>query len=120
MTSFLGCAFYHTAIRENYMTSQIASELEPQGIIGANGAMGIYVYGAPNLPFGSEFPPACIVETTLGDRRLGTHVMSGIELLLPLLLDMESLDEAILQRAFPSRRVELGGILNIGRESVRL
>ena len=41
------------------------------------GAMGVYTYGAPNQPFGKDVSvPAAIIETTHGDRRLGTHVLA--------------------------------------------
>jgi hypothetical protein len=68
------------------MSAQLDASMGPAGIPGANGAMGIYHYDTPNQPFGPAVSvPACIVETTRGDRRLGSHVLAGIELLLPLL-----------------------------------
>ena len=111
------------------MTARIAETLEPKGILGANVSMGYYIYGAPNQVMGPEFPPACIVEMTRGDRRsvhstlgcysllccvnlrigvhdvrLGTHVQSGIELLLPFLLDEHKLDPEALKAVFPEAR----------------
>lgn len=103
-----GSAFFHTALRENYMTAAIAHELEPQGILGANTSMGLYEYGVPNQPLGPEFPLACIVEGTRGDRRLGTHVLSGVQLLLPLLLEEGQLDLETLKNAFPEPRRDIG------------
>lgn len=65
-------------------------------------------YGPPNQPFGPEWSvPCCIVESTLGDRRLGTHVLSGILLLLPELLDSKALAVEELASYFPLARREL-------------
>ena len=92
-----GAAWLHTAVRENYMAAHLSRSMHPQGILGANGAMGVYVYDAPNQPFGPDVSvPACIIERTYGDRRLGTHVLAGIELLLPLLLDVPRLSKGQL------------------------
>ena len=99
-----GCAFEHTAICENYMGSRLDAHMAPLGIPGANGAMGYYMYDAPNQPLGPAFAPACIVETTLGDRRFGTHVLAGIELLLDRLLDDSAIDVPALLAKFPEAR----------------
>lgn len=103
-----GSAWLHTAIRENYMTAELAKTMEPKGMLGANVAMGAYVYDAPNQPFGPDVSvPACIVQQTHGDRRLGTHVMAGIELILPLLLDTAVLRTDTLLDSFPAARLTL-------------
>merc|ERR1711970_740611 len=75
-----GSAWRHTSLRENYIAAHLGNTTEPKGILPANSAMGMYVYDAPNQPFGPDteehesMVPACIVQRTLGDRRLGTHV----------------------------------------------
>ena len=116
-----GAAWMHTAVRENFMAAQLDASMGPAGILGANGAMGIYRYDAPNQPFGPAVSvPACIVETTRGDRRLGSHVLAGIELLLPLLLDAGGLDRAALLGCFPAARAALpaGGDPVVGTASL--
>lgn len=106
-----GSAWLHTALRENYVLAQLAKALEPQGIIGANAAHGVYLYGPPNQPFGPAVSvPACVVCKTLGDRRLGTHVLAGLELLLPQLLDTTTLDAKALIAEFPPARTALHSI----------
>ena len=60
--------------------------------------------GAAELPFGPAIPTACIVERSLGDRRLRTHVLAGLDRLLPLVINVESLDHDVLLRAFPQDR----------------
>ena len=110
-----GCAFEHTAVRELALTSKVASALERvergdrcRGT-SCNRAMGLYRYGDLHQPLGPAAAPCCIVEETLGDRRLGTHVLAGIEILLPLIVDIEQLDVKALEAAFPPRRLALGG-----------
>jgi len=91
------------------MASRVAAALAPLGALGANAATALALYEAPaQLPLGPAFPTACIVERTVGDRRLGTHVLAGLELLLPLLLDVDALERAggaaALAAAFPPAR----------------
>jgi len=95
----------HTSIRENYMTAMLAQSLEPQNILGANWAMGAYEYDAPNQPFGSDLSvPACIVEGTRGDRRLGSHVLASLEIIMPTLVDASALDVDALKTLFVEPR----------------
>lgn len=73
-----GSAFRHTAVRENHMLARLNATLGPRGVVAANEAMGVYVYGPPNQPFGPDVSvPACAVTHTKGDRRLGTHILAG-------------------------------------------
>jgi len=103
-----GCAWKHTAVRENFMTAHLAKTLEKKGIFGANESFGMYRYGPPNQPFGSAISvPACIVERTRGDRRMGTHVMAGLSLLMPRLLDESRMQTSELKSIFPKKRLEL-------------
>lgn len=103
-----GSAWMHTAMRENFMTSHLGNSLQEKGVLGANAAMGVYRYGPSNQPFGSKVSvPCCIVQETYGDRRLGTHVMSGLTLLLPKLLRTESLNIVELMKSFPEKRLKL-------------
>jgi len=99
-----GCAFWSTALRENYMSAHLAAVLDPQGIVGCNTAKGVYVYGPPNEPLGPRFAPACIVEETKGDRRLGSHILAGIMVLLPELVDESKIDAETLLSMFPDAR----------------
>jgi len=102
-----GVAFPHTALRELYYTSRLAEALQPHGLLGANIALGHFLYSAPNAPLGEtgDLRPACIIERTLGDRRLGTHVLAGLGLLLPRLLQRtDSVTAQECARLFPPSR----------------
>ena len=104
-----GVAFQHTAIRELYWTARLASQLALT-TPSVNAPRGRYLYSAPHAPFGeadANMRPACIVQTTRGDRRLGTHVLAGLALLLPRIVDTERLRRgaaALRRDAFPSAR----------------
>ena len=70
-----------------------------------NVAVGMYQYTAPpERPLGPSFPTACILETTFGDRRFGTHVLAGLELLLACFVDAGMLSAPEFAAAFPSLR----------------
>ena len=98
-----GSAFPHTALRELLITSETAAALEKEGIIGCNKALGMAIY--KEIPLGKKFPIACIIEQTFGDRRFGTHVLAGLELLLPSLIEEGKLDaEEKLLSMFPKNR----------------
>ena len=107
------------------MTATSGAALEPLGILGANDAVGIYHYDTnpflvgPSLPennhregttavtgtaMNPKVQPACIVERTCGDRRLGSHVLAGLELLLPRLVDETRLSPAAVRALFPPCR----------------
>ena len=99
-----GCAFWHTAVRENVMTSKVAASLGPLGITACNKPLGIFEYSAPHQPLGAAMPPCCIVMETRGDRRLGTHVLAGLAMLLPQLIDLDAVDMPTLMNTFPAHR----------------
>ena len=108
-----GVAFVHTAARELYWTTRLATAIERTP--SANIALGRFLYSAPNAPFGDKEPnlrPACVVHQTLGDRRLGTHVLAGLHLLLPCLLDAACLSSGAdeLRGAFPAMRPDPRGV----------
>ena len=114
-----GAAFVHTAICENYYSSELAKEMDQHNVYGANGSMGYYKYGGKEeLPLGlenEEFQTACIVETTRGDRRFGTHVLAGLTLLLNELVDenkLGSMDD--LLNLFPNERKSMGVVPYVG------
>ena len=78
-TDIRGSAFEWTALRELYMSAYTNALLHTHQVTGCNISKGMYMYDPPNQPLGKGFVPACIVEKTLGDRRLGTHIFAGIE-----------------------------------------
>jgi hypothetical protein len=100
-----GSAFPHTALRELAVAADVGTAFQSSRSLGANIAVGMYLYtDTVQLPLGEAHPTACIVERTLGDRRLGSHVLSGLKILLPMLIrDDESSREA-LAALFPNAR----------------
>ncbi len=69
-----GCAFEETALRECFMTAQL-----PGGV--NHGPVAIARYSKVET-----VQPCCIIETTDGDRRFGSHVLAGLEVLMPILV----------------------------------
>lgn len=97
-----GCAFLNTTIRELYY-SEFFSKIP--SIVSANSSVGYMKYSDPSqLPCGASVPTTCILEKTIGDRRFGTHVLAGLELLLPYLIAEDCMSEENLLSFFPSRR----------------
>jgi len=101
-----GSAFRHTGLRELAMTARLDQLLSPCGILSCNKSIGLSLYDAPNQPFGNgiDFIPACVVEKTIGDRRFGTHVLAGIELILPYLIDFSAITAGSILSVIPPFR----------------
>jgi hypothetical protein len=101
-----GCAFMNTALRELFYTETLPRLSDPLcPIISANHSVGLIKYSDPDLlPCGSTVQTTCIVQQTIGDRRFGTHILAGIELLLPSLISEELISSQELLNLFPDRR----------------
>jgi hypothetical protein len=99
-----GCAFIDTTLRELHYT-KVLSKLLPSFAISANSSLGFMEYSDPEyLPCGPSVQTTCILETTIGDRRFGTHVLAGIELLLPFLIPEDIISTDSLLQLFPIDR----------------
>ena len=87
-----GSAFVHTGRRELFVAQELTRALSASGCICGNIPVALWRYGAEVSPFGESelLATACAVERTLGDRRLGTHVLAGLQLLLPHLTALSS------------------------------
>jgi hypothetical protein len=100
-----GCAFEHTALRELMMSARLGEAAKSTETVSCNESMGYYTYtGSEQTPLGAAFPTCCIVERTLGDRRIGSHVLSGLEIIFPLLIEEASIDVDALLAMFPPNR----------------
>eukprot|EP00435_Cladocopium_sp_Y103_P072008 s76_g39.t1 len=105
--SLRGSCFQHTAWTELRMTQLVSRVLETAGFDCANRPLGLYLYQPPESPQSAE-PDAwphpevercCVVFETLGNARLGDHLIGGILALLPLLFepDLAELKRCILR-----------------------
>jgi hypothetical protein len=105
--SLRGCCFANTAAQELYMTAVVEAALAGTGLRCANRAVAVYRYlpgadlvlaaDAPEHPAASRVAPFACVFETVGDRRLGDHLLRGLEELLAGLFAHH--DEAALQAA---------------------
>ena len=93
--------FPHTAINELFMSHHINTLLAPKGLASANRPLGWIEYHTPvEAPFAGVVR-CCGVFATAGDRRLGDHVLRGLELLLPQLISTDTLSLADMLALFP-------------------
>lgn len=100
-----GCAFPHTALRELMMQHQLVPYMNSNNLVCCNMPIAMMLYESPEqLPLGCTFPTACIVSKTIGDRRFGSHVMAGLEIILPLLINETGIELTTLLQLFPSDR----------------
>jgi hypothetical protein len=96
-----GSAFEHTALRELWMTHLVDEALATEGLLGANTPWGWFEYELPDTPL-PLVRRTCVVMRTLGNRRLGDHLLIGLERLLPHLLRAEA--SSRVAAAFPASR----------------
>ncbi len=105
-----GSSFTHTTHRELYMSEVVHSELAKHGLSGANRSVGWYEYELPRTKL-ERCVRTCVVTETLGNKRIGDHILTGLERLLPGLINRESMDWSALRNFFPKdRRTEEGVI----------
>jgi hypothetical protein len=96
------------------VAGRLIESLDATGVISANVPVAYALYGPSLSPFPSlpDARPTCVIAETVGDRRLGTHVLAGLELLLSALILENKVDSQLLLQAFPIDRP--------GRESEKL
>jgi hypothetical protein len=100
-----GCQFLHTAQREQWMTNYASKILHQEGILVGNVPVGIWKYeyfqkdNALNLkdetPLIDKF---CGVFETFGEKRLATHLLQGLEVLLHFIIKEAGENEDIIEQ----------------------
>ena len=90
-----GCCFKHTALTEQHMSTVISDILSKFNIPVGNRPVGLWHYqqllGEP-LPRIAKY---CGLFETLGEKRVGSHLLPGLESLLPQLFPSVSLDQVL-------------------------
>ena len=109
-----GSAFVHTAVCENYVGAKLAPQMRLFKVLPGNFPFGYWRYsGVEQLPFGHEnvdmFQTACIIERTIGDRRLHTHLLSGLFLLFSSMIDTTCISIESASNLFPEQRPKEDG-----------
>jgi hypothetical protein len=74
-----GCCFEHTVIREQFMTWHINLILSNHNYFTGNIPLRYWRYNYSHLPLIEKF---CGVYQTLGEKRLGSHLIAGADLIL--------------------------------------
>eukprot|EP00455_Lapot_gusevi_P023869 TRINITY_DN2478_c0_g1_i1.p1 TRINITY_DN2478_c0_g1~~TRINITY_DN2478_c0_g1_i1.p1 ORF type:complete len:528 (-),score=190.56 TRINITY_DN2478_c0_g1_i1:96-1592(-) len=80
-----GSSFSHTTAIELVMSQRIASILQSEGFLCANASLGWFEYALPETSH-ERVVRCCTVFETLGNKRLGDHLLTGLERLLPFCL----------------------------------
>jgi len=89
-----GCMFRNTALCELHMNNQIEKILSDKGIQTANHSLGYWVYPKTSKAYkefnfkneAKEVAKICSVFQTKCERRAGTHLIQGLNMLLFALL----------------------------------
>lgn len=101
-----GCSFVHTTAREMLFADRIRNAVASLGIACCNTGVGWFEYDMPSAPY-PAVRRACSICVTLGDKRLGSHVLLGLERLLPRLVDASKAAEQIKSSGlFASERLD--------------
>eukprot|EP00753_Platysulcus_tardus_P006318 PLAT1408.2.p1 GENE.PLAT1408.2~~PLAT1408.2.p1 ORF type:complete len:464 (+),score=217.45 PLAT1408.2:367-1758(+) len=103
-----GCCFAPSVARELYMTAAVNSVLAAagSGTVGGNVPVGWWRYALPDddLPRIGKFAGVYVARS---EKRLATHLLAGLDLLLPLLAVDASADT--LRAALPPARIKEDG-----------
>ena len=95
-----GCQFENNIFRELYYTNKINNILKKYNLVGCNIPIGYFKYDK-NIKFINntlnkdneiinevpEIDKYCSIYETLGDRRLGSHLLNGIEMLIESIIE---------------------------------
>jgi hypothetical protein len=109
-----GAMFANTCATELAMSHEVEMAVRCIGFVAANSPVGWWQYtleGA-EVPF-PEVQRCCGIFETVGDRRLFTHVLSGLDLLLPVLFPGDSFAGEKLAAALacaPAARIDTGAV----------
>lgn len=98
-----GCTFEHTCHRELYYFHWINSILEKNKLPVSNIPVGWMEYDLKDVKY-PKVKRCCAVYQTMSEKRLGDHLIQGLEKLLPLLV--KSVDVQKLIDSFPKARVQ--------------
>ncbi|KAL5476146.1 hypothetical protein EMCRGX_G026057 [Ephydatia muelleri] len=99
-----GCCFKHTAVTEQFMSEHVGKVLAAQGMVVGNRPRGMWKYSLPQEPL-PKIEKWCGLFETLGERRLASHLLVGLDLLLPLMFpDLVSSHDKVLD-LFPRARM---------------
>ena len=89
-----GCCFKHTALTEQHMSAVISDILSKVNVPVGNRPIGLWHYQFPSEPL-PRIAKYCGLFETLGEKRVGSHLLPGLESLLPQLFPSVSLDQVL-------------------------
>lgn len=103
-----GCCFEHTGLNEQYMSERVGQLLSEHEIAVGNKPVGLWRYEVPSdtTPMVTKY---CGLFKTLGERRVSSHLLPGLETLVCSLYP--SLTKEEVWCLFPAERQRGEGIL---------
>ncbi len=101
-----GCCFEHTALSEQYMSELVGQLLSEHSIPIGNKPMGLWQYKIPEDPT-PMVTKYCGLFETLGERRVSSHLLPGLEALVCSLFPSVT-EEEVWGLFPPDRRGEDG------------
>jgi hypothetical protein len=107
-----GCAFKHTAERELFMSEKIGMLLAGHNLQTGNVPIGMYQYRIKGEPL-PKVSKVCGIFQTIGEKRLASHLLTGLEILLPHFFPHLKLED--ITHLFPPERVKKtdSGVLEV-------
>ncbi|KAH3731947.1 Adenylyltransferase and sulfurtransferase MOCS3-1 [Pelomyxa schiedti] len=102
-----GCTFEQTCMREQYLTSLVASVGARTGFSSVNYPIGWFEYDSSGFQF-PKIKKMCALYVTKGEKRLSDHILNGLENIIPNLI--ENLDIAPFKEMFPPERINGGEV----------
>ena len=89
-----GCCFKHTAVTEQHTSAVVSDILRRFDIPVGNRPVGLWRYQLLGEPL-PRIRKYCGLFETLGEKRVGSHLLPGLESLLPRMFPSVSLDQAL-------------------------
>jgi hypothetical protein len=109
-----GCCFDQTLARELYMSHLISEVLQPYGLEVGNRPIGYWKYESdPSETVQFELPlieKYCGIYETMGEKRLGSHLLSGLSMIVEQL--SHNFDLNAVKQFFPSTRLIDGQVVH--------
>lgn len=109
-----GCCFEQTLARELFMSHLISEILQPFGLEVGNRPIGYWKYESdPSQTVQFELPlieKYCGIYETLGEKRLGSHLLSGLSIIAEKLSHF--FDSNSINQLFPPARLRDGKIIH--------
>jgi hypothetical protein len=108
-----GCCFHQTVLREQLMSAEIDKLLRTHGYESANKPIGYWRYTGAEASHLPLVPKYCGLFETLSEKRLGSHLLGGVDALLVQL--QRAVDTAQLEARLKAKRQDTSQLVTTER-----